>query len=464
MFESRGVISHLDSARDQLRAERRAVALKVIEAGRFALARMSEMGHAFEDLIVDDWELVAAELGVELGISRGRACTLITQGRDLITRLPGFAEVFATGAVDLRVLRVILHRIALVTDPDVTSVIDAQLAQGAPAWNALSDERIAERVDWMVVDVDPEAVRRARESRRSRGITVEPIGDGMVEIHGRVDAAKGAVFDQGLDALARTVCPDDPRTIDERRSDSVEALTLGATSIPCLCGNDSCPAAGNEVPKGHIVVHVLAEQAAVAGESDRPALVPGYGVVHAEQIQEMVPQAEVRPVPLAGDLGTQGGYHPSRKLTDFVRCRDLTCRWPGCNVPIGRCDIDHTMPWPYGPTHPSNTKLYCRLHHVIKTFHCGPGGWTDQQHPDGTVTITAPGGRVYTTKPDGALFFPQLAAPTAEWGSIVSPPASQHRELAAPRRRRTRAQNLAYRIAHERALNRADIAADPPPF
>jgi hypothetical protein len=464
MFDSRGVSFHLDAAREHLRVERRGVALKVIEAGRYALARMAELGHAFEDLIVDDWELVAAELGVELGISRGRACTLITQGRDLITRLPVFAAVFATGAVDLRVLRVILHRTALISDLDVLAVLDAQLAGAAPVWNARSDDRIAELVDWMVIDVDPEAVRRARESRRNRSITVEPVGDGLVEIHGRVDAAKGAVFDQGLDALARTVCPDDPRTFDERRADSVEALTLGATSIPCLCGNDNCPAAGNEVPKGHIVIHVLAEQGTVAGESDRPALVPGYGVVHGEQVQQMLPNAAVRPVPVVIDPSAESGYHPSRKLADFVRCRDLTCRWPGCNVPIGRCDIDHTVPWPYGATHPSNTKLYCRIHHLIKTFHCRPGGWTDKQHPDGTITITAPNGRVYTTKPDGALFFPQLATPTATLLLPPAPPPSPHRELAAPKRSRTRAQNRSYRIAHERALNRADIEANPPPF
>jgi Domain of unknown function (DUF222) len=464
MFERSGVVSHLDSTRDQLRAERKAVALKLIEAGKFALARMAQLGHAFEDLIVDDWELVAAELGVELGISRGRACTLITQGRDLITRLPAFADIFATGTVDLRVLRVILHRTALITDPDVMSVIDTQLVQAAPSWNALSDERIAELVDWMVVDVDPEAVRRARESRRSRSVTVEPIGDGLVEIHGRVDAAKGAVFDQRLDELARTVCPDDPRTFDERRADSVEALTLGATSIPCLCGGDDCPAAGNEAPTGHIVIHVLAEQGTVTGESDRPALLPGYGTVNGDQVQEMVPHADIRPVPDADDLGTEPGYHPSRKLTDFVRCRDFTCRWPGCNVPIGRCDIEHTVPWPYGPTHPSNTKLYCRIHHLIKTFHCGPQGWRDRQHPDGTITITAPNGRVYTTAPDGALFFPQLATPTATLLLPPAPPPSPHRELAAPKRSRTRAQNRAYRIAHERALNRAYYEADPPPF
>ena len=166
MSEQSSVVDHLDAARDQLRAERVAVAAKILAAGRFALARMAELGHAFEDMIVDDWELAAAELGAELGISRGRACTLITQGRDLIVRLPRFAEIFADGAVDLRVLRVILNRIALIVDPDVMSVVDAQLVERAASWNALSDERIGDLVDWMVVDVDPEAVRRARAARR----------------------------------------------------------------------------------------------------------------------------------------------------------------------------------------------------------------------------------------------------------------------------------------------------------
>ena len=461
MFESRGAAIHLDAARDQLRAERAAVALKVIEAGRFALTRMAELGHAFEDLIVDDWELAAAELGAELGISRGRACTLITQGRDLLTRLPSFTDVFLTGVVDLRVVRVMLGRTALINDADIMAVIDGQLATAAPHWNALSDDRIADLVDWMVRDVDPEAVRRARESRRSRGITVEPVGDGMVEIHGRVDAVKGAVFDQGLDALARTVCPDDPRSFQERRADAVEPLTLGAKSIPCLCGREDCPAVGNEVAGGHIVLHVLAEQATVTGESDRPALLPGYGPVHADQVREMLPNTDVRPVPEAVDLRSEPGYQPSKKLSDFVRCRDLTCRWPGCNAPIGRCDIDHTVPWPYGPTHPSNTKLYCRIHHLLKTF-CTD--WSDQQEPDGTITFTAPNGRMYSTTPGGALFFPRLGTPTAPLTHPPTPPPHPLRGLAMPIRKRTRAQNLAYRIAHERALNRADIEANPPPF
>ncbi|KAA0109414.1 HNH endonuclease signature motif containing protein [Mycolicibacterium sp. P9-22] len=461
MFDGSAVATHLDSTREHLRAERAAIADKLISAGTFALARMAELGHSHQDWIVDDWELAAAELGADLGISRGRACTQMTHGRALIQRLPGFAEVFRTGAVDFQVFLVIFQRTALIVDPDILAVIDSQVAEAAPHWNALSRDRVAELVDWMVIEVDPEAVRRARESRRTRSITVEPIGDGMVEIYGRVDAAKGATFDHGLDALARTVCPDDPRSFQERRADAVEPLTLGAKSIPCLCGREDCPSAGNEVAGGHIVIHVLAEQPTLTGESERPALLPGYGAVHADQVQQMLPNAVVRPVPEAGALGTEPGYHPSKKLGDFVRCRDLTCRWPGCRTPIERCDIDHTVPWPYGVTHPSNTKLFCRIHHLIKTF-CT--GWSDSQEPDGTITFTTPNGRTYTTKPGGALFFPQLSRPTEALTHPPTPPPHPLRGLAVPTRRRTRAHNQAYRIAHERARNRADIEADPPPF
>ncbi|MGU3654379.1 DUF222 domain-containing protein [Mycolicibacterium sp. A43C] len=474
MSERSSVGVHLDAARHQLLAERTAVAAKVLAAGRFALARMAELGHRLQDLIVDDWELVAAELGAELGISRGRACTLITQGRDLLTRLPVFAQVFAGGGVDLRVLGVILHRCALITDPDIMVVIDAQLAAAAPSWNALSDERIAELIDWMIIEVDPVAVRRVRETRRRRHLTVAPVGDGMVEIHGLVDAAKGAVFDQSVEALARTVCPHDPRTHTQRRADAVDALALRATSIACVCGRQDCPAAGNETATGQFVIHVLTDRDTVAAaqgshtgapaKTRAPALIPGYGPITVEQLADLLPAARIRPVPKAEDLGIEPGYHPSRGLADFVGCRDLTCRWPGCTVVLARCDIDHTTPWPAGPTHPSNTKLYCRIHHLIKTFHCGPGGWTDQQHPDGTLTLTAPNGRVYTTKPDGALFFPQFTVATADLGTIDIPPLTPGRERAAPRRSRTRAQNRAHRIAHERAHNRTHIDAHPPPF
>jgi hypothetical protein len=142
------------------------------------------------------------------------------------------------------------------------------------------------------------------------------------------------------------------------------------------------------------------------------------------------------------------------------------------------CQIDHTIPYPMGPTHPSNLKLLCVFHHLHKTFWVGAGGWIDRQYPDGTVVWTSPSGKQYTTEPGGALLFPDLATPT---GELLLPSRgtapSEQRGLMMPKRKTTRAQDKAYRIALERQHNAARIARkqlllserltrddQPPPF
>jgi hypothetical protein len=65
----------------------------------------------------------------------------------------------------------------------------------------------------------------------------------------------------------------------------------------------------------------------------------------------------------------------------------------------------------------------------------GPGGWTDQQLPDGTIVWTSPTGRVYRTSPDGYDLFPQLR------------PACR----APTPRRRSHSHDKAKRIAHARS-------------
>ena len=114
-----------------------------------------------------------------------------------------------------------------------------------------------------------------------------------------------------------------------------------------------------------------------------------------------------------GQAPPEPRYRPSKKLADFVRCRDLTCRFPGCRVPATNCDVDHTIPWPYGPTAASNLKCLCRRHHLLKTFWGGESGWRDEQLDDGTVIWTAPDGRQHVTTPGSRLLFPELSEPTA---------------------------------------------------
>lgn len=117
----------------------------------------------------------------------------------------------------------------------------------------------------------------------------------------------------------------------------------------------------------------------MAGASDKPGYLPGYCAVPAANVQELLKHASLRPVTIPTDRVAEPQYRPSAALARFIRCRDLTCRWPGCDQPAAGCDIDHTVPYPHGPTHPSYNKCYCRIHHLLKTFYTGVDGWADNQ-------------------------------------------------------------------------------------
>jgi hypothetical protein len=190
---------------------------------------------------------------------------------------------------------------------------------------------------------------------------------------------------------------------------------------------------------------------------------PGTGVVPTALLGAILDGARLRQVVHPGDAGPEPRYTPSAALAAFVRCRDMTCRFPFCDVPATDADIDHTVPWPLGPTHASNNKCLCRLHHLIKTFWGGPDGWRDRQLPDGTVIWTSPTGHTYTTYPGSRLLFPSLCRPTATvWtGDPPTPSAAcDARAVMMPRRRRSRAQDRARRILAERRLNAAELAAE----
>jgi hypothetical protein len=321
---------------------------------------------------IDNWEAVAAEVAAELGISRGRASTQMDYGLNLIERLPKLGAAFASGAIEFRVVIAALFRTGLITDADLLAVIDEQLAQRAPRWNTFSRNRLTEIIDWLVRELDPDAVRVAREVDADRHIEIGPAAHGMAEVWGCVRAPDAAAFDQRLDQLAATVCRDDPRTARQRRADAVAALAAGAATLACQCGCDECPAEsapGSQASQ--IVIHLLAEAATLTATGTTPALLPGYGAVPADTVRALAAQARLRPVIAGKELCTEPRYRPSAALAEFIRCRDLTCRFPGCDRPAHLADIDHTVPYPLGPTHPSNLKLLCRVHQRRRPSLCG---------------------------------------------------------------------------------------------
>ncbi|CAJ1494466.1 DUF222 domain-containing protein [[Mycobacterium] kokjensenii] len=430
---------------------------------------------------IDGWEEVAAEISAAQGISRGRAAGQLRIGLALRERLPRFEALFAAGVVDFQIVAAVVHRSELMLDLDAIPRLDRWLERNAPRWGKWSRARIVEAVDYWIQVLEPVAVREARATEATRHIGISPMHSGLAEIFGDVRTPDALAFDQRLSELAGTVCDADPRTKEQRRADALAALTAGAATMACECGSPQCPAQGADAPVGAVMIHVLAEQATLTGAGDKPGYVPGFGGLAADTVRQVAKSARLRTVRHPGDTPPESSYRPSTALADFIRCRDLTCRFPGCGRPAEYADIDHTVPWPAGPTHASNLKLLCRRHHLLKTFWTGPNGWRDRQEPDGTIIWTAPTGQTYTTTPAGTLYFPHLAAPTT---TLDLPPwiPVGDRGARMPTRRQTRAQDRAYRIQLERHHNqtRLDIHAaeaqlahaakhraaldDPPPF
>ncbi len=464
------------------RVENQAAAAHLAAIGElfaYRLARCSET----EAWAVDTMAAVTAEVAAALRISQGLAANRLRHARAMRERLPKFAEVFKAGDIDYRTFQAIVYRTDLLTDHEVLARVDAELAVNVPRWPSMTHARLAGQVDKIVIRADADAVRRRKERQLDREVWIADLGDGVSEIHGSLLTPEARALEQRLDALSATVCEHDPRAREQRRADALGALAAGADRLGCRCGRRDC-AAGKRPAATPVVIHVIAEQATVQGTGTVPASqLKADGLIAPELVKELAKSAKLVPLVHSADAAPEPGYTPSRALQDFVRCRDLTCRWPGCDRPAIDCDLDHTIPYSDGgPTRASNLKCYCRTHHLVKTF----WGWRDKQLPDGTVILTSPAGQAYVTTPGSALLFPSLCMAT---GGAPAPVADLPQDYCGdrtammPKRRRTRAQNRAAFIAAERRRNRTarearrkpqqtpdfrfcDVACDPdpPPF
>jgi hypothetical protein len=467
--ESTALVNELRVA---ARAENSAAGRRLAVIGKLDALRLRLLGER-ETWCTDTQEAVAAEVAAALCISQALATSYLYYARAMRTRLPRVGALLQAGDLDFRAFQTIVYRTDLITDVDVMASVDAGLAGKAQRWPAMTRSAVAAAVDRIVARADLDAVRRRRELQAERELSIFDNGNGLTEVFGRLLTPDAQALDARLDALAATVCASDPRTRNQLRADAVAALAAGADRMSCRCGRSRCPAIG--APAAPVVViHVVAEQATVDGRGQTPgSMIGSDALIPADLIAELARSAKLRPLVHPDNASAEAGYIPTRALADFIRCRDLTCRFPGCDKPAVRCDIDHTIAHTDGgPTHASNLKCLCRQHHLLKTF----WGWHDQQLPDGTVIWIGPTGHTYVTTPGSALLFPQLCTPTGALDAIPDRPRRSDRTTSMPQRRRTRAQNRASYIATQRRMNRSARQAvscgpapptgndDPPPF
>jgi hypothetical protein len=435
----------------------------------------------------DNWDAIAAEVSAAQGISHAMASGQMYLAVALRDRLPRVGALFADGAISARLASAVVWHTDLIKDPDTMQRVDEMLADAATRLGALSVAKTAQAIDAVVDRHDPAAVRRARAGARGRDVVIAPQNDqsGTAHLWGSLFATDAAILDRRLTQMAHDVCDDDPRTVAQRRADALGALGAGADRLACGCGKADCPASRQADERAtSVIIHVVAHEDTLDAEPDphtsgeraprpitpdmtlaevlapdpepdlpaerKPAAHQSGGTIPAPKVAELIRSgAKVRRLRHPGNAPPEPGYRPSAELERFVRCRDMTCRFPGCDRPAEFADIDHTIPYPIGPTHASNLKCLCRKHHLLKTFW---PKWCDEQHPDGTVVWTSPTGRKYVTRPGSRLLFPTLCLPTGELPAVaMGQPPSAQRGLMMPTRRRTREQDRARRIDAERS-------------
>ncbi|CRZ17726.1 HNH endonuclease signature motif containing protein [Mycolicibacterium neworleansense] len=451
---------------DTARAEARLMAARTAAVADLLAQRTAELnveGVHPNYMILTGFARTSAEVGAALNLTPGAASRLVGQAEALRDRLPRLAGLLANAQTDWRTVEIVIARTRFVA-PRVMVQIDSELAEEIGEWQCWSDGRITTTVDAKVTLLNPDAIAQREHAIDRRRVNVKPLGDGTAKIDAIVTTRAGLTFDAKLSEMSAGLCAKDPRSKDQRRSDAIEALAQGR-ELSCECGTADCPARSTAEPPEpvKVVVNVIAERDTVVSDGAASGYVCGFGVIDAEQVREFADQGTMRLVTEPKvDAAAALRYQPTVSVQRWVRCRDLTCRFPGCEQSAEDCDLDHTVPFDHnapahgGLTVPENLKCLCRFHHRLKTF----GGWHDEQYPDGTVIWTSPSGREYRTTPGGAdLFNSFRPAPCRAPAPAPAPKLSRAARLGQSRakNRRLRPVNEAYRYtqkARRRELDR----------
>ncbi|MEO8105885.1 MAG: hypothetical protein ABI720_01080 [Actinomycetes bacterium] len=377
----RDVVVHLERT---MNAAAAAQAAALAEMGR--RARLHDSARAIGDAppldpqvsVLVSEEFVPDEVALLLHCSTVAAHTRFRTALDAAD-IPAVFDHWQAGVIDAAKVRVITEELAplkaraLSTHDLAVDAVDYAVSHTPTQTRAWLARRI--------VAID-ERCRRATAERR---VVLTPGADSMASIWAHLPGVQARQIFDTVDAVARAAGSDDARTMDQRRADALIDLVTGRAEPP------------------RVDVQVVVSAETLAGTSESAAWVPAVGPISASQARDCAAgdNAVWRRLLTDPDTGSlvelsERQYRPSRRLDRSVRSRDVTCRFPGCRrAATGSSDLDHTVPWPAGPTAATNLAALCRRHHRLKHS----PGWSVQQDTHGVLEWTTPDGRRFTTEP-----------------------------------------------------------------
>ena len=301
---------------------------------------------------------IALCIGEALGLSEGQVQLRLSQADRVRDQSPVTWLAFMRGRVDWARVREIAHTLGELKRADSVHRLDRGVVDYA------ATHTVAELRQWLrrfVRRVEADlAVERADAEREKRHVSVTHGDDSMGWLNAYLPSHELAAIEARYRKAARRgVDPDDERTVAQREADQLVTWCLDSD-------------AATSAVDANIAVTIDADVLAGA----RP------GFAESSDGRWGVPAAWVAAV--AGSGSTFWHRLVVDPVTDDVMSHEYlgrfapdvldialqflhgTCQAPGCMVPAERCDTDHRIPYPHGPTTGDNLGPLCRRHHTYK--------------------------------------------------------------------------------------------------
>jgi hypothetical protein len=303
--------------------------------------------------------------------------------------------------------------------------VDADLAVVAERHPYDEFDRYLSR--WELLADEDGAADRAERDHRRRNFTVHRNLDGSYRMQGGCGSLQGTVAADIFEAYvqaeleadwadARVRCgeaagvDDLARTDAQRRMDAVERIFTDAAS-------SLAERTGHQIVTDLVIDEVTFERTAARVAGHDPGADPrlatwwsdpasAAGTACCETLDgRLVDPTEVVAATLVGHIrrvvyGADGVVidlgRRQRLFTGPSRLAALlgtaTCYWPGCAVPVHRCETDHLQPWGAGgSTSPGNGAPACGKHNRFRNH-----GFTVRRDDDGRLHVHRPDGSEIT--------------------------------------------------------------------
>jgi hypothetical protein len=348
----------LDRVASRAREAARAEAQMTVAMLEFADARRAE----YEVTGRSQWrdlELasIAHELAVELQMSVRAVQNRLHAARLVRGRAPSAWSAFLSGHIDNYTVRIISEALGSLRDPRSDGVLDGRVADYAATHTA------AELRAWLkrlIARLEPEHHEaRSRDAVNDRRVHIDHRDDGVSELWALLPTVQAAAIDTLLGEALLSKPSDDTRTSDQYMADELTRRLLGG-------------AAGE--PAVNSTIALTIPVTSLAGLTDEPGIsIDGQWVLPASTVRQLATsqgtlfhRVVTDPAGRVLDVTKLGRFAPA-DLELGVEVRDGVCQFPTCTRPATRCDKDHRVPWPHGPTTGQNMWSLCRRHHRMKT-------------------------------------------------------------------------------------------------